>query len=97
MAEYLVSVNDCVDFLNEMLDLDRGAIDHLISQRVACNRDMANHKTVQVVEVIEDEMYMVGFLGLLNGLFGANDRNIGYICAVFDQDKKLQRFVVAGK
>jgi hypothetical protein len=71
-----------VDFLNELVAIDREAIEQLIEFRVPCNQALADHTTVQV----ESQGYgpRVGLLGLLNGLVGVNAAGWGYIMADFD-------------
>lgn len=88
-----VSLDETIQFLNGLLELDRPAIAALIANRVPCNESLANHPTVQVNA--QHGGYWVGILGILNGLFGIDEKDgWGYIVAVFDDDTHaLLRFV----
>ena len=72
-------VQDMIDYLNDLLKVDRVFVQELFSQRFVCNRDLAYHPTVQVVEGGEDlpeirpGEYRCGLLGMLNGYFGTFD------------------------
>lgn len=83
-----ITAYDAVDLLNQALFDDREAITKLFEHRVSCNEALAYHPTIQV-----KEDNTVGFLGLLNGIFGVNESQIGHICAVYE-DGKLTRFAV---
>ncbi len=71
-----------VDYLNELLELDRPAIAALIANRVPCNEALSNHPTCQAGR--QHGGYNVGLLGLLNGLCGVDDKSWGAIAAVYD-------------
>ncbi len=73
-----------IDFLNELVAIDREAIEKLIEFRVPCNQALADHPTVQVESVGYGPR--VGLLGLLNGLVGANAAGWGYVMAEFEGD-----------
>ena len=68
-----------VAFMNELLTLDPVAVSRLVSARVACNKELADHPTVQVgaldltFEGATDRVHDVGLLGILNGLCGNYD------------------------
>lgn len=85
-----VSCEEAVGFLNELIRLDQGAIEKLVDSRVICNKAMADHPTVQVMQ-IEDKP-VVGILGILNGLFGKDENGVGYIRAVYNDLNQLERF-----
>lgn len=83
-----------IDFLNELLALDRDAIMRLMDYRTPCNAALAEHPTVQVVG---REDWRVGLLGILNGLLGTRDESEarsgwGHITAVYDDDDVLTHF-----
>ena len=76
-----------VDLLNEVNSIDPQAMLAIVSHRVPCNQNLADHPTVQV-----SKNHAVGFLGIVNGLFGDNK-----ICAVMSEDEKIiHRFKVLG-
>ncbi len=64
-------LDTCIRVLNEALAADRTAITTLLAERTPCNRDLADHPTVQVRH-IGDQWYEVGTLGLINGLVEAS-------------------------
>jgi len=72
MIKETITIQDAVDVLNEALSLDSEAINALIKARVKCNEDLSNHPSIQI-GVNDDGSYRVGLLGIINGLFGADD------------------------
>lgn len=92
------NIDKVVAFLNELVSLDREAVEHLIEKRVQCNKDMADHPCVQVRED-EDGNSVVGLLGVINGLVGTQPNGAkkpgwGYIAASFDDKSgKLLNFI----
>jgi len=87
-----------VDFMNELIKIDRGAIQELIESRVVCNKKLAEHPTVQVSNYFGDGQYWVGMLGIFNGWFGAYDagpkQGWGPIAAIYSEDDRLLRFEI---
>lgn len=79
-----------VDYLNNLLELDRGAISRLIGHRTQCNKALADHPTVQVSDT--SGVYGVGLLGILNGLFPVDNRGFGAISAIIEDDGTVIRF-----
>src|SRR5260370_35548935 len=75
-----VDIDGVIEFLNVLTAIDRHAMEAVISARVPCNKELADNPTVQVGlpgEVLDvggqpvpDGEFRVGFLGILNGLFG---------------------------
>lgn len=80
-----------VALLNELIALDRDAIEKLIAARVQCNQALADHPSVQVLAVSGD--FWVGMLGVLNGIYGCNQESVGYIEAHLDDNQRLVRFL----
>lgn len=71
MIRESVTIDEVIGFLNHLITVDPGAITRLIEARVACNDAMTNHPTVQCGE------NEVGFLGVLNGIFGTYGAEAG--------------------
>lgn len=86
-------VDQMIDYLNELIELDRPAIAALIANRVPCNQALADHPTVQVHQ--QNDGFHVGLLGIINGFFGVNDNGWGPITVVFE-DGNLRGFVRTG-
>lgn len=78
----LVLAQRTVDFLNELLEIDRPAIAALVANRVPCNRQLADHESVQVGA--QHGGFHVGILGVLNGLCGTYENHCGAIVAEFE-------------
>jgi len=82
-----------IDFLNQLLKVDRDAIEELLETRVSCNQQLANHPTVQVLAELHDGVWQnhVGLLGILNGFCGAYNsgpkKGWGPIGAMYDGGK----------
>lgn len=90
-----IDVDQAIAFLNHIVQIDREAVDRLIKTRVPCNKSLANHPTVQVGYQENDnpkgDRFEVGFLGIINGLFGIRDDKRGFICAMYEGDS-IMRF-----
>jgi hypothetical protein len=91
MIKERVTLNDTVNFLNSILKIDQSAITSLFSMRIACNKDIADHPTVQVG--CEGNYCQVGMIGILNGLFGKDRYGWGHISADYENGK-IVRFRV---
>lgn len=89
-----VTVDQALTFLNEALALDPAAMEKLIESRVPCNEGLYKHPAIQCCghPLSEHGPAAVGFLGMLNGLFGASERGGGFIAAVYGEDRRLIRF-----
>jgi len=85
-------IQEAVDVLNSALNDDKEAITSLVENRVPCNNKLADHPTVQVSG--EDDNFRVGLLGIVNGIFGCDGNNRGFIGADYDDDDNLIKFVV---
>jgi hypothetical protein len=85
MIRTSVSLDKTISFLNDLLITDPLAIHALFANRVSCNEALSNHPTVQVRKT--DTGYLVGILGLINGLFGSySDDHYGPLCMVVAND-----------
>jgi hypothetical protein len=80
-----------VDRLNEFVKLDPIGLSRLVNIRVVTTEAVADHEDIQVV--MEGGTPYVGFLGVLNGICGGDDRG-GSIIAEFDDMEVLTRFMV---
>jgi hypothetical protein len=66
-----------VDLLNKLFEMDPMAIEALVTNKVPCNRKIANHKTVTVsTRIGKRDCYMVGMLGVLQGIVGLDGEGI---------------------
>ncbi len=92
-----VSIDDVIVFLNELIELDKDMVVELLIKRIPCNKAIAEHPTVQVFCDVElsgqsfKNVYSVGMMGIINGLFGANRQGAGLIRYVLG-DEGLIRF-----
>jgi len=94
-----ITIEQAIEVLNEAFKLDARTIQWLINNRVPCNAELAGHPTIQVKAIQrrhiyggEPVRYEIGLLGIINGLFGVNENESGYIAAEFDDDGKLIGF-----
>jgi hypothetical protein len=87
MIRTTIALDEVIDYLNELIETDRPAMAALIANRVPCNPAMANHPTVQVQA--QHGGYLVGMLGILNGLFGTFEDGWGPIVFVFKDGNLL--------
>lgn len=89
MVKETVTLEETAAFLNHLLEVDPLAISALFNIRVYCNQDLAEHPTVQVGGEGSGKMkcHYVGIIGLLNGLFGADDDGWGHLAVTMDNGK----------
>ena len=69
----MISVDDVVDFLNDLLTIDRNFTEKLIMTRFKCNDELICHPTVQHLMNPEMTAAYAGFMGVINGLFGVDE------------------------
>lgn len=81
-----ITIEETIKLLNEAVQADAKAMRDLIESRVECNATFAAHPTIQVANYHKKDAYTVGLLGILNGLFGIDDKGWGSIAAVFSVD-----------
>ena len=94
MIDKLDLATELVDYLNDLVELDKSAINALVNHRVPCNESLDKHPTVQAFG--PDNNVTIGMLGILNGLCGVNNKGRGPIEAVCDKTSlKLKSFQVA--
>lgn len=94
MIRQFVTIEDAIKVLNRAFEADPLAMDALRSAKVPCNDALANDPEIQVgicnrrkEAVQETNYYGVGFLGVVNGLFGIDDRTgYGAIAMSYDVD-----------
>lgn len=90
MIKEQISVQDALSYLNSLLKADQDTLEKLINNRELCNSELANHPFCQVVQGSKEDEYLVGLLGVLNGLFGVDERGWGAICAVYDENRLVK-------
>lgn len=83
-------IDKIINIMNEALELDRNAVEELISTRVSCNEALSAHKSIQVKK--EQDGYSLGVLGLLNGIGGIRSNSWGHICVIINEDGSIVRF-----
>lgn len=89
-----ITVQELVDFLNEVLVSDRQAVTDLLAEAVIANRALAAHPTVECEK--RGSRPFVSFLGLLNGVFGHDDTG-GAVEVVLEPGKRyatIEKFKV---
>ena len=91
MLKDQVTLDEVIDLLNEIHAADPKAMLQLIEGRIPCNEKLAEHPTVQCLTV--GGVNMVGILGVINGIFGVNERGVGGIAALFNSSGELTGFI----
>ncbi len=86
-----ISAQYIVDFLNELLRIDKFAITDLVSERISVNKELANHPTVQVQELVKG-VQEVGLLGILNGMFGMDGDQSAIEAIMNEKTDVIQEF-----
>ena len=94
------AIQNAVRVLNEALEADPDAINELILLQVHVNEKLAQHPSIQVFSPGEENgerIYRLRPLGLINGLFGVNEFECGYIAAQCENEEphRIIRFVYA--
>ena len=75
----IITPQDIIDVLNEMLKLDPVATRSLIATRTSCNEKLADHPSIQVASSHDRQWNMnIGLIGIINGFF-KNNNPIGYV------------------
>lgn len=80
----IITIDDAIAVLNEMLDADVAATAALLANRVPCNSTLSDHPGIQVQS--QHGAYFVGLMGVINGLFGTYSDGWGPINYVFEED-----------
>jgi len=84
--------------LNEAVAADAAAVERLVTNRIPCNKTLADHPTILVSESkTQAGIFHVGFLGVLNGIL---EQACGQRIAVMveqDEDQRLVGFCLYPK
>ena len=91
MIKKNVTPKEAIGLLNEMLKIDRIVTESLFNTRIACNKKLANHSSIQVTQITKN-FCLVGLLGVLNGMFGIDKDGWGCICMDLTEYNKIERF-----
>lgn len=92
MSKQVATLHDAVALLNEAVKLDYNAMSALCGRYVDCNAAMAEHATIQVGE--RGQGFILGVVGLLNGILTRHSNEDGYIGVRLDAAGALIDFVV---
>lgn len=76
------TINHAVQWLNEALEADREAIQHLFDLKVSCNAALASHPTFQIQ--VGPDGHWITPIGLVNGILGIREDGWGYVAIVYD-------------
>lgn len=86
MLKETISRKEAIEYLNSILWADPEAINQLfLANRVQCNETLAGHESAQVG--FDDGKYLIGTLGVINGLFGVDEKGMGAIAALCYEGK----------
>ena len=92
MLKKKITPQDVCNTLNEMLELDYKCTKKLFEYHVPCNSKIADHPTIQVQKFKTDKFPKVGFIGIINGMFGIRGDGMGAICYEIEHGK-ITRFM----
>jgi hypothetical protein len=95
--EKIALAQSLIEFMNELVKIDKNAIHALIETRVICNKELVGHPTVQVSLPENSEIASVGLLGILNGFVGVDNEQWGYMTSIYDDDGRLIGFDLRDK
>lgn len=91
MIKSNVLLDETLALLNTLLEMDENAVLALVNNRVPCNEALADHPTVQVRRTAENTT--VGILGIINALFGVDEKGMGAIMMVVIEETGKPRFI----
>lgn len=82
---------DFIDFMNNLLEIDREFVTNLTLTRFRCNDDILDHPTVQAAGYEETGDYnRAGFLGVMNGYYGSLIDGRGPITVLVENGKIIR-------
>ena len=88
------NIHDCVKLLNDLLKNDYDTTYKLIETRYPISKQLENSDVDVMCHVDEFNVYSLGMLGVLQGLFMSPTYRIA---SVFSDDGKLLRFELLSK
>jgi hypothetical protein len=93
-VERVVTVEHAVRVLQRAFEADPEAMRLLFSTRTRCNEELSRDPSIQVAKKTEHDMYSehgepysLGFMGLLNGIFGVDEERWGAIAAKISMEE----------
>lgn len=95
MLRKQIKPKEVIVYLNNLLKIDRLAIEILFNIRVLCNGRLAKHPTVQVGKF--SSRYAVGIVGIINGMFGVDGNEWGCIAIDLSKNNKIKKFRLVRK
>ena len=96
MVKKSIKIEEVIEFFNELLKIDPIAINSIFGIRVPCNKELANHESVQVGSREGKDWFTVSTIGILNGLFGIDEYNWGHLSIEYEnyQIKKFKLLTI---
>ena len=82
MIREVIGIENALNVLNRLVETDPKAARTLVETRITCSEGLANDPEIQV-GFDSKGAFQVGFLGIINGLFGSTEDGYGAICANF--------------
>lgn len=84
-----LSAQYVVDFLNQLLRLDKYALTDMMSERISVNKELSNHPTVKTRELVKG-VTEIGLLSIINGMFGLEGETVA-IEVILDERTEIIR------
>jgi hypothetical protein len=90
--------SDVIDRLNDAVKRDWKAMHQLVENRVAVKAEMVDHPTIIVVPVQQQQgtSFLLGMLGVINGLVREDDKSAPIEAMFDDQNGELIGFKLRG-
>ena len=86
-----MKVTDVIAYLNSLVETDSLAIRAMLCMRIPCNEALADDPTCIVDQW--EQGFTVGLMGLINGMFGLNENDIGKIAYMMNEDGSGLQFI----
>lgn len=86
-----VTVGEAINYLNSIMDADPLALRALLCTFIPCNQALADHPTAQI-SADWQEGFTVGLMGIINGLFGIDEKGWGAIAYFVSKENGLFKF-----
>lgn len=86
-----ISAQYVVDFLNELVRLDKYALTDMMSERISVNKALKNHPTVKTKELVEG-VTEIGLLSIINGMFGLEGETVAIEVILDERTEVIREF-----
>jgi hypothetical protein len=93
MLKQSITIDQVIEFLNELVQQDEKVCRAMYQMRIPCNRTLVDNSPIQCRN---EEFPTTSMLGILNGMFGQIEsgprKGWGPICVIPDEDNHIKGF-----